>query len=221
MEPARRFAALGETVVSTAGWSRSDVAVYRSVCEPLCPVRIAVEDVVHSVDEHFLRPVVAVDQHGRRDYCDVEAADVVSARMEEPAWPVVYGPWRRRMSRVDVVCRRGAVYFRRRVVHLRHRCSVGFVPGRGVVRSWRGLRVVFVSGARGLRLLAGGSRWAWRGTMFSAVWRCECRCDSCGACETRDHEFHDVVVHNAPSLSFLVVLQEPISRLHQVRSASS
>ena len=40
---------------------RLDVAVDRSVGEPLRAVWIAVEDVVHSVDEHFLRPIVVVD----------------------------------------------------------------------------------------------------------------------------------------------------------------
>ena len=195
------------------------VAVDRSVCEPLRAVWIAVEDVVHPVDEHLLCPVVAVDQHGRRDYRYVETADVVSARMEESAWPVACGPWRRRMPRVGVACRRRPVDIRRGIVRLRRRRSVGPVRWRGAVRSRRWLRVGLVAGVGGLRLLAGESRRTRSGAVLAAVRRSECSGECGDACDTRDHEFPDVVVHNAPSLSFLVVSREPISRLHQVRGA--
>ena len=55
---------------------RLDVAVDRSVGEPLRAVWIAVEDVVHAVDQHLFRPVVAVHHDKRRGYHDVSTSGV-------------------------------------------------------------------------------------------------------------------------------------------------
>ena len=48
-------------------------------------------------------------------------------------------------------------------------------------------------------------------------WRSACYCAECRAGDSDECEFHDVVVHNAPSLSVLRFDGEPISPLHPAR----
>ena len=86
---------------------------------------------------------------------------------------------------------------RRRVV--RHMMPCGMV-GRGMMRRGRLLM------HRGL---------VWRAVAVAAVRRGKGCSAKDSADETRDQEFHDVVVHITPLSTFcLVVSQEPVSRLH-------
>lgn len=89
---------------------------------------------------------------------------------------------------------------------------VGVVPV--VVRSRRGRSVAMSVLGRMRLVVRGGAR---SGSVSSAVGSREGGCADCGACEARDQEFLEVVVHIAPSLSFWDVAQETISRLHRVR----
>ena len=83
-----------------------------------------------------------------------------------------------------------------------------------VVRSRRGRGVVMIMLGRMRLVVRGGAR---SGGVLAAVGSRECGCADCGACEARDQEFLEVVVHIAHSLSFLDAAQEGVSRLHPVR----
>ncbi len=83
-----------------------------------------------------------------------------------------------------------------------------------VVRSRRGRGVVMIMLGRMRFVVRGRAR---SGGVLAAVGSRECGCADCGACEARDQEFLEVVVHIAPSLSFLDAAQEGVSRLHPVR----
>ena len=84
-----------------------------------------------------------------------------------------------------------------------------------VMRSRRGRGVAMTMLGRMRLVVRGSLARSW--IVLPAVGSREGGCADCGACEARDQEFLDVVVHIAPSLSFLDVSQEPISRLHPVR----
>jgi hypothetical protein len=84
---------------------------------------------------------------------------------------------------------------RRRRRRRRTRVGVVFV----VVRSRRGRGVVMIMLGRMRFVVRGRAR---SGGVLAAVGSREGCCADCGACEARDQEFLEVVVHIAPSLSF-------------------
>ncbi len=80
MRAAPRLAILGLSAVRR-GSGHLEVAEDRSVGEALGAIWIAVEDIVHAIDKHFFRPVVAINHDERRRYHDMASSDVMPTRM--------------------------------------------------------------------------------------------------------------------------------------------
>ena len=220
MRAAPRLAILGLSAVRR-GSGHLEVAEDRSVGEALGAIWIAVEDIVHAIDKHFFRPVVAINHDERRRYHDMASSDVMPTRMESTAGPVILRPRRRRVVHKRSATMRALWCFWCGLVlwsssWRRCRSRVGVVSVRQVLRLWSVLRISRGVAALCLRRVSRGC--LARGMAIpSAVGSREGCYADCGACEARDQEFLEVVVHIAPSLSFLDVAQEGISRLHPVR----
>ena len=152
------------------------------------------------------------------------SSDVMSTRMESTAGPVVLRPRRRRVvhKRPATMCALwcfwcGLVLWSSSWRRCRSR--LGVVSMCRVLRLWSMLRISRGVAALCLRRVMCCCR-ARSLAVPSAVGSREGCCADCGACEARDQEFLEVVVHIAPSLSVLDVTQEPASRLHPVRCES-